>query len=711
MTPDEIFAKFSPVPTTTRQTTTTGLARSKAIAAAQATDSQSLAGQKAAMKGGFIQQHLNMIGGGAGATGGALAGAAGGAALGSVVPIVGTAAGGIIGGILGAAAGGAGGGALGEATKQSLEGNYGSKQAGKEVGKQALIQGALGAGGEGAGAVVGHLLPAAGEGGGAITNALRNLSGKKVAQQIASNLPKDAIQTSGDLARLGSNSELMSGLGLFNNADRSTAAGIANDFIGGVKNTALSNAGPVPALNGLNERITAAITDNGVNVSDAAAIRGAVRSAVDKAVTSSGSIGSQAVDASKVFDIQRNLETLGQNAFRSGDAEKAAAYKDMAQHFAGLIDSHTGANGAISAMQVPEAQAAALTDRAVSALGKTKGQALADHLIEGVNRAGHGAGSAGGMADVRDLLSSFVPANKAATSAAIGAVQGGAPGLVESAVPAAVSPFGKLGAIRSLLSHADAPVAAAAGKAANLTGGIGQLVSKGTDAALTTAPAIPAAIGALEGSPAQASASSSSTPGVLEGSQIAQDQNATPDSSQTSDGSNAFSPEALQAMAINDIHQTGGKNIDKIATLAGLFGPNGKTSASSGTTAQKNQQLASNNALSVLDNVEKQFSDAGGGQGFGLGHLAEFGTKFNVNPNLKAYGTQLTDAATALAKAITGSARPAASVIAQYRNSLPQASDSPAVAAKKLQNLRETVKGLQTSSTTQLQPTDSGGLQ
>ncbi len=623
--------------------------------------------------GDFITRNLNNIVGGIGAGGAVALGAALAPETGglSLIPALALAAG-----------GGAIGGGLGEASKQAAEGNYGSSQSLKEIRNQALIQGGLGAAGEGAGSLVGHFLPAATEGGGAITRGLENLSGKKIAQQVASNLPKDALQTGNDVARLTSNSELLSGLGLYNNAQRQTAGNLANDFLGSVKNEALSKSGSVPILDGLGQKITAAITDNGVAQGDSKAIQGAVNSAVNKAIGSEGAVGNQAASAADVFKIQSKLEKLGIAASRSGDAEKAAAYRDLASHFANLIDTHAGTNASIAALQVPAEQAAQLTQRAISALGKTKGTALADHLIEGVNRAGVGSGSGGGLADVRDLLSSFVPGSKAATAATISGLQKTAPSVLETVPGAVVSPMGKLGAVKSVMGRLAAPEAALAGRAANITGGIGSLASKAAGVIGEAAPAIPAAARALTG---QTPPSEVGAP--TDGTQAApQDQS----SAQTAPDQGMFSPSVLQAMALHDIQTTGGKNIDKISTLANLFGPNSKLSSTpKPTTAQQKTASDMQDALSFLDTAEAQIKDLGGAKGplNALGGLPLVGGF--IQPKVAAYNQTKIDLATALAKALTGSARPASAVIKRFEQSLPQPTDAPAVADQKLSNLRQ----------------------
>lgn len=632
--------------------------------------------QTDAPKLNWLSRNLNNIGGGGGAAAGALAGAGAGAALGSVVPVLGTAVGGVGGGILGALLGGAGGGYAGEQAKQSAEGNYGTKFANDESKKQALIQGLLGAGGEGAGAVVGHLLPAASKTGGAITRGLEELSGKKVAQQVASNLPKDALQTGNDVARLTSNSELLSGLGLHSHAQRQTAGTIANDFLGSVKNQALEKSGSVPILDGLGQKIASAITDNGVAQADKNAITAAVKSAVSKAVGSEGAVGDMAASASKVFDIQKQLEKLGYQASRSGSAEKASAYRDLASHFADLIDSHAGTNAHIAAIEVPAEQLTLLTQRAIGALGKTRGTALADHLIEGVNQAGRGAGSGGGLADVRDLLASFVPGSKAATEATISGLQKAAPGVVESIPGAAVSPMGKLGAVRSVMGKLGGAESALAGKAAQITRPIGQLINKGVDATLGAAPAIPAAVKTLgDQSPA---AASSELDQVMP--------NPVPqDAGSEGSGASVFSPSVLQAMALHDIQTTGGKNIDKISTLSKLFGADSPKKASGSVAAS----LAdSKSAIRQLDQLEKTLASGAASTGPVTGRLRSLNPYDTGQQSLQS---QLGTVAQIVAKGLEGG-KLSDQDVKRYQRLLPNVTDTKAVALRKIAQVRSSLE-------------------
>lgn len=143
-----------------------------------------------------------------------------------------------------------------------------------------------------------------------------------------------------------------------------------------------------------------------------------------------------------------------------------------------------------------------------------------------------------------------------------------------------------------------------------------------------------------------------------------------------------FSPETLQAMAINDIHATGGKNLNNIIALSKI----GKTS-----TLNAAQQKTANDiqdAFSFLDTAEQEIKDLGGAQGpkaelAGIPIVGKY-----IEPKVAAYNQTRVDLATALAKSLTGSARPAASVIKQFELSLPNPTDSPDQATQKLDNLR-----------------------
>lgn len=167
------------------------------------------------------------------------------------------------------------------------------------------------------------------------------------------------------------------------------------------------------------------------------------------------------------------------------------------------------------------------------------------------------------------------------------------------------------------------------------------------------------------------------------------DQTATDQGATTDQNPNAFSPEMLQALAVHDIQATGGKNLDKIATLDKLFG--------SGSAANKAKKLSTTDqarsdalksAMASLDSAGQNLTSAGGAQG-PKGELANVPWlgKY-LDPQGAAYHNTKIEMATALAKAVTGGSRPASSVIDKYMHSLPDVNDNPAYAQSKIDKLR-----------------------
>lgn len=109
-----------------------------------------------------------------------------------------------------------------------------------------------------------------------------------------------------------------------------------------------------------------------------------------------------------------------------------------------------------------------------------------------------------------------------------------------------------------------------------------------------------------------------------------------------------------------------------------------------GSAQQQKAVYGVQNAMQTLDNVQKQFGAAGGGQGALAGRIANLGSKVNINSNLAAYNSLKTDAALQLAVGLFGAtAGRSPQIIGYIRNSLPDAQDSPAVANQKINDLRQ----------------------
>ena len=106
------------------------------------------------------------------------------------------------------------------------------------------------------------------------------------------------------------------------------------------------------------------------------------------------------------------------------------------------------------------------------------------------------------------------------------------------------------------------------------------------------------------------------------------------------------------------------------------------------TPKQQQSQTDIGDAFSYLQSAEQQLTQAGGAKGaFGNATDIPIAGQY-INPAGSAYQQTKVDIATALAKALTGNSRPAAQVINMYMHSLPSVTDTPQVAAQKLQNVR-----------------------
>lgn len=164
----------------------------------------------------------------------------------------------------------------------------------------------------------------------------------------------------------------------------------------------------------------------------------------------------------------------------------------------------------------------------------------------------------------------------------------------------------------------------------------------------------------------------------------------TPSSADTATGSQVFTSEVLEALAIRDIQETGGKNLASISTLSSLFGSQGKETGKSALTAtQQTRSDAIQNAAGAIQVVAQQFAKAGGAN---LLTAAESKIPFidrMKNPSdLNAYNATRYDAASALAAATVGG-KPTASSIKYWEGSLPAATDSAEKAQQKIDNIMQ----------------------
>jgi hypothetical protein len=170
-----------------------------------------------------------------------------------------------------------------------------------------------------------------------------------------------------------------------------------------------------------------------------------------------------------------------------------------------------------------------------------------------------------------------------------------------------------------------------------------------------------------------------------------------PSADTTSSSGAAFTPEMLQALAIHDIQATGGKNLDKIATLDKLFGSGSNAAKGKTVSSATNQQIA--NATSGIKQIGVLADALKSNPGAATSNAAASilpGALGNVARG--AAGTQNFDTARneivdVLARLRTGAAI-SKQEEAQYKGMLPSAFDSPQTIQHKLDIYRELFQGI-----------------
>lgn len=594
---------------------------------------------------------------------------------------------------LGAAAAG---GSAGEALKEKLSGQ-------KLSGKDIATQGALGAAGEGAGQVIGKVgasvLPKLlSKNATPVADALQGKSTKIVLGQIAGNLPSNSIRTGSQLGSLNEKADLATSLGLYSGADRQKAASLVtgpNGLVNKLKQTVLGNAGPLPALGGIKDATTKAIVENGVSgAADKKAVTEAINAQVAKA-NPQGSIATM-TDAPSVFKTQQNIEKLAATERAKGNLNVSNAYRDVAAHIGSQIDQHTGVNDLVSSLTVPEDEMSKFVGVASKQFGKNKGNALANYVQDAVAHAKS-------LPDLRAIEANFIPGAQAETNSAIRGVQTPADSMLGNLAGASVSPFGKLGLVKTLASKVSGPEAALFGHAANAVtpieqnlpnvvqrllgrSGVNGLAGGSTSVADTgTAPETPQAESPAEGAVTLSDSPSGGASSGMGGSD-------------SSDSGSVFSPQVLQALAISDLEKTGGKNLSSIATLASLFGAKGSqssTPSSSSVVKPTSQQLGeAQSGESSLQSLEGMIQSNPGivsktaipGQ-----NLPVIGGLVKRLSGTGDYQAAASNTLDALARARTGAAM-SKTEQAFYQKLLPQAGDSSDTVQYKLQQLQSALE-------------------
>lgn len=382
-------------------------------------------------KGNFLVRNLDTAGG----IGGGLAGAATGAAIGSAVPGIGTAIGGVAGGLIGAF----GGGATGKAASQSLQGQAIN-------GREVLKAGATNAAGEllgaGIGTVAAKVLPKlVSKGSAPIADALTHKATHNITREVASNLPVGSLKTGRDVGALYEKAGLANNIGLYSGKARDKAAKLVtgeNGIVNTLKQGILTKAGHVPIMEGLDDAVKRAVSENGVaGMAEKKAIRDAVRAQVDKAVGTEGAIGNMTVPADRAFKAQQSLEKLAAGARSANKPEMAKAYQQVAKTIGGQIDSHAEANAAVAGFKLSDPQKEVITALASKQLGKAKGSRLSEYLIDSIDHAKT-------IPELRKIEANFIPGAQAAQSSAVKGLRTQPGQAIENAAGAAASPFGKL---------------------------------------------------------------------------------------------------------------------------------------------------------------------------------------------------------------------------------------------------------------------------
>jgi hypothetical protein len=248
---------------------------------------------------------------------------------------------------------------------------------------------------------------------------------------------------------------------------------------------------------------------------------------------------------------------------------------------------------------------------------------------------------------------------------------------------------GVLGAVAGGIGTSVANSPAAASAAAKVMSGLGEkLSSEATNKLISKAAPL---VGGVASRYSAAKAEQPQTLAANPADALASQDNTQANNQSVADQSvqkiQALKDQQLQALQY-DMATSGGKN----STAIQAYYKNAIDNATPTTTPLTKSQQTVNDALvqafSSLDSAKTNLVSAGGAKGPIAGAVTNIPLIGQyTNTSGTAYNQTRIELATAMAKAITGGSRPAASVIDAYLHSLPSVSDTPEYAQSKLDKL------------------------
>lgn len=627
--------------------------------------------------------------------GGALAGGAAGATIGSVVPGIGT----VIGGLIGAGLGGLGGGFGGSALEQRVrddEVDWG------QAAREGAIEGAFSLGPLRAGkAVIGGakalragqaVLPAAGEAAlksllkkgtqGAATKSylqafdipnreslVKRLQPDKTAQELMN------YRIGGSLDNIQQRSQGV--LDILGRTVTDTASAVGGDIrtgdIVGIANRSLRTI-PVP------ERQKAALLNQVSDIGADGLIPDRI-SPIDALERARGlkNTGYQYIaEGTSKINPKRDVAELGRAYLLVADELEDSLYK--------AVDNR----GLLEQFKTPER----ITELNNLARG------LGDKLAGAKN-----------LQEVRSLMRPFVSANdmaqittaRGATATGTGIMDnlgargaGGAIGFGLGGPIGAAAGFLGAPLLRAAGETVQSPIATAAGRTLSRVAGREAGERAGRQVGSMTVPRgiAPRALAGSAVNTAVTTAQSQSQPqqppqsledALLQQSEVGQfDQ----DSSGLS-GMSQQEPFDLRATLLQDLQQTGGKNIDDIAKTYQLLG--GKLPGDDDpqlTAQQRNSSIQYMNAENLINNLESEFANAGGARGRIGGAIGNLAGRAGIDSNVAAYNDLRNAATASIARALGETGNMSDSDIRRAVAAIPSITDTPQQAARKLAFLR-----------------------
>lgn len=379
----------------------------------------------------------------------------------------------------------------------------------------------------------------------------------------------------------------------------------------------------------------------------------------------------QGSNAKNAMDVAKQLERDGYKN-SSNASESKQAIGEMQLKMADNIKRRIyNAPGGDAALQTAKEETANQLDTIAKASGNSKVSKIADNFR-----------NAKTFEEYRNVSAPFVNAKNLSDITEknnfANKGQGGGAGLWGTLIKVA-SKAGSPAAAKGMNAIADAT--SGGGAVVKSPGLLGRIANGASDPSTTLGKVSSEVIGAgqannvANGSSQQAQATDTSQP-------IVPSTSFTPSSSSTASTNPFENPQVIQALLLQDIANTGGKNASTILALYNAFKP------ASTTSTEQTAANAATNAGGAINQIQQDFQAAGGGQGPIAGTLTNLEGDVGLNSNAATYNQTATALAAQVYKALGNTGTISDQDQKLIQSLIPKTTDTATTASQKITQLQ-----------------------